>query len=101
MPQIAGLRALRGREHPIRDQASVSGLIRISSHETVFDAGMTAERGDDFLRLNAKPHDLDLVIHSSQKCDLTVWQMATKITSPIETCVGVGTERIRQQHLRC
>ena len=51
----------------------------------------------DFLRLYAIPHDLNLVINSSQEFDLTIWQRAAKVASPIDTCTRVVAKRIRQK----
>src|SRR5260370_41132028 len=70
--QIARLgRPFRCR-HNIRDQAQVPRRVPIGTDEARFYLRMTVEHGNDFVRLNAMTHYLDLIVEAPHKSNLTI-----------------------------
>ena len=51
----------------------------VSGYATRTDCRMPVQGRADFARFDAIPADLDLVIHPSHKCDLTVRKFASEI----------------------
>src|SRR3981081_4479038 len=56
----------------IRDQELVPGRICIAADEARLYLGMTVEHGNNFARLDAMTHHLDLIVNATHKSNLTI-----------------------------
>src|SRR3981081_4120367 len=72
--EIAGLGPHIHCWDKIRDQELVPGRICIAADAARRYRRITVEHRDDFLRLNAMTHHLDLIIDAPHKSDLTIGQ---------------------------
>ena len=73
--------------HDVRHQPFFS-VARLREHRGLADLRMCTERGFDFLQLDAKAANLDLLIDAADEVDAAVGQVAAEISGSIEPCRG-------------